>query len=125
MVYYHFFNIQEFLQNCQIQTHLIQKFEFNEKTRCQLFDIYVESVISYGSEIWSFHKSPEIERSHHSYCKNVLGDRRNVCNYMIYCELGRCPLILQRKLNFTGVNYKKLKIVKILTGTCVIVLRIV
>lgn len=52
MVYYHFFNIQEFLQNCQIQTHLIQKFEFNEKTRCQLFDIYVESVISYGSEIW-------------------------------------------------------------------------
>lgn len=62
MVYYHFFNIQEFLQNCQIQTHLIQKFEFNEKTRCQLFDIYVESVISYGSEIWGFHKSPGIER---------------------------------------------------------------
>lgn len=62
MVYYHFFNIQEFLQNCQIQTHLNQKFEFNEKTRCQLFDIYVESVISYGSEIWGFHKSPGIER---------------------------------------------------------------
>lgn len=62
MVYYHFLNIQEFLQNCQIQTHLIQKFELNEKTRCQLFDIYVESVISYGSEIWGFHKSPGIER---------------------------------------------------------------
>lgn len=62
MVYYHFLNIQEFLQNCQIQTHLIQKFIFNEKTRCQLFDIYVESVISYGSEIWGFHKSPGIER---------------------------------------------------------------
>lgn len=62
MVYYHFLNIQEFLQNCQIQTHLIQKFVFNEKTRCQLFVIYVESVISYGSEIWGFHKSPGIER---------------------------------------------------------------
>lgn len=44
MVYYHFLNIQEFLQNCQIQTHLIQKFEFNEKTRCQLFDIYMLKV---------------------------------------------------------------------------------
>lgn len=62
MVYYHFLNIQEFLQNCHIQTHLIQKFVFNEKTRCQLFGIYVESVISYGSEIWGFHKSPEFER---------------------------------------------------------------
>lgn len=76
----------------------LQKFEFNAETRCQLFDIYVGSVISYGSEIWGFHKSPEIERLHLSFCKNVLGVRRNVCNYMIYSELGRRPLILQRKL---------------------------
>ena len=63
----------------------------NTETRCQLFDIYVESVISYGSEIWGFHKSPDLERLHLLFCKHVLGVRRNVCNYMIYSELGRCP----------------------------------
>ena len=103
MVYYHFLNIQEFLQNYQIQTHLIQKFDFNAKTRCQLFDIYVGSVISYGSEIWGFHKSPEIGRLHLLFCKNVLGVRRNVCNYMIYSELGRRLLILQRKFKIINI----------------------
>ena len=66
--------------------------------RCQLFDIFVESVVSYGSEIWSFHKSPDLERLHLLFCKHVLGVGRNVCNYMIYSELGRCPLIMQWKL---------------------------
>lgn len=40
-------------------------FEFNTKTSyCQLFDIYVGSVISYGSEMWGFkiHTSSESER---------------------------------------------------------------
>lgn len=89
MVYYHFLNIQEFLQNCQIQTHLIQKFEFNEKTRCQLFDIYVESVISYGSEIWGFinHLKLRVYNYIVSFCQNVFGVGRYVLrNYMIYSE---------------------------------------
>lgn len=29
--------------------------------RCQLVDIFVESVVSYDSEIWGFHKSPDLE----------------------------------------------------------------
>ena len=75
-----------------------QKFEFNAETRCQLFDIYVGSIISYGCEIWGFHKAPEIERLHLLFCKNTLGVRHNVCNYMIYRELGRYPLIIKRKI---------------------------
>lgn len=43
----------------------IQKFESNAQTQCQLLGISV----SYGSEIWVFHKSPEIERLHFSFCK--------------------------------------------------------
>ena len=88
----------------------IQHFEFNTETRCQLFDIYVESVISYGSEIWGFHKSPDLERLHLLFCKHVLGVRRNVCNYVIYSELGRCLLIIQRKLKIMKYWCKLLKV---------------
>ena len=58
----------------------IQHFAFNTETRCQLvlFDICIESVISYGSETWGFHKSPDLERLHLLFCKHVLGVRRNV-----------------------------------------------
>lgn len=59
------------------------------------FDIYIGSVISYGSEILGFHKSPEIKRLHLSFCKNGLGVRRNVCDSMFYNDLNRRLLILQ------------------------------
>lgn len=35
--------------------------------------------------------------------------RRNVCNYMIYSELGRRPLSLQRKLKIMNYWCKLLK----------------
>ena len=34
----------------------------------------------------------------------------NVCNYMIYSELGRCPLIMQRKLKIMKYWCKRLKV---------------
>lgn len=63
--------------------------------RLDIAAIYVGSVISYGSEILGFHKSPEIKRLHLSFCKNGLGVRRNVCNYMFNNDLNRRLLILQ------------------------------
>ena len=45
-----------------------------------------------------------------NFCKYVLGVRRNVCNYKIYSELGRQPLIMQWKLKIMKYWCKLLKV---------------
>ena len=71
---------------------------FNVETKCSVFDMYVGSVLTYGSEIWGFHKAPDVEKVHINFCKNVLGVNRKTCNNVVYCELGRLPLYAKRKL---------------------------
>ena len=68
----------------------------NYNTLLSLFDTYVSSIANYGYEIWGLHSSPDIEKVHLDYCKNILGVKRP--NSMVYCELGRLPLIFMRKV---------------------------
>ena len=75
-----------------------KKFKFNIETQCSIFDIYVNSILSYGSEVWGFHKSPDVEKIHTQFCKNVLGVKKSTSNALVYYELGRLPLYLTRKL---------------------------
>ena len=42
------------------------------KTQCQLFDSFVGSILGYGSEIWGYTKSKEIERIHLKFLKRLL-----------------------------------------------------
>ena len=79
------------------------KFDLKPNTICQLFDSFVGSVLSYGSEIWGFGKSKAIERVHLKFCKRLLNVRQNSCNNAIYGELGRFPLFVMRYVNI--VNY--------------------
>ena len=76
----------------------VKKYCFNIETNCEIFDTYVHSILSYASEVWGFHKGQSIEKVHLDFCKNLLGVSKNVCNDLVYCELGRFPLILKRKL---------------------------
>ena len=71
---------------------------FNVETKCSVFDMYVGSVLAYGSEIWGFHKAPDVEKVHINFGKDVLGVNRKTCNNMVYCEIGRLPLYVKRKL---------------------------
>lgn len=75
-----------------------KSFCFNHTTRCAIFDTYVSSVLNYGCEIWGFHKARDIEKLHVMFCKHTLGVRQSTNNILVYCELGRCPLIINRKL---------------------------
>lgn len=36
----------------------------NVETYCSIFDSYVNSILRYASEIWGFHKAPDVESVH-------------------------------------------------------------
>ena len=42
----------------------LRQLRIKPSTACQLFDAFVGSILSYGSEIWGITKSEEIERIH-------------------------------------------------------------
>jgi hypothetical protein len=76
----------------------LKNHSFNVETQCSVFDTYVASILCYGSEIWGFHKAPDVEKVHSRFCKNVLKVKKSTCNDLLYCELGRLPLAVIRKL---------------------------
>ena len=51
--------------------HLNQN-PYNPKICCQLFDFFINPVLSYAREIWGFSKSKEIERIHLNFLKSIL-----------------------------------------------------
>ena len=61
-----------------------------------LFDKYVSPVLSYGSEVWGFHKAPEIEQVQLNVCKRLLRVKRTTQN--VYGELGRYPMYIFRHI---------------------------
>ena len=61
-----------------------------------LFDTYVTSIVNYGCEIWGYHKGSDIETLHLYYLKRILKVRKSTVNHMIYFELGRLPLYVNR-----------------------------
>ena len=71
---------------------------FNTETQLLIFDMYVNSILSYGAEVWGFHKAPDVEKVHSMFCKKLLGVKKNTCNNLVYFELGRLPLHESRKL---------------------------
>ena len=70
---------------------------FNIETKCAIFDTYINSILSYGAEVWGFHKAPDVEKVHLSYLKKILGVKRSCSNALVYFELGRYPLSVTRK----------------------------
>ena len=48
----------------------------------------VNSILSYASEVWGFHKGSEV---HLMFCKRILGVRKNVSNKLVNFELGTLP----------------------------------
>lgn len=50
---------------------------FNVEIQLNVFETYVKSVLSYGAEIWGFHKGQGVEKVHINFCKRVLGVRKN------------------------------------------------
>ena len=77
---------------------LFQDMTLNNKDKFKLFDSLVGSVLGYSSEVWGFHGGPDIERIHTQFCRSLLGVKKSTNLAALYCELGRKPLIIYRKL---------------------------
>ena len=64
----------------------------------QIVPFTVESVLSYGSEVWGFHEGKDIENVHTKFCKQILCVKRSTNSIALYGELGRIPLWYIRKI---------------------------
>ena len=60
------------LKALNILMYNCKKIPLTPKTQCQLFDSFVGSILGYGSEIWGYTKSKEIERIHLKFLKRLL-----------------------------------------------------
>ena len=100
----------------------IQDDYFNKETLLSLFDTYVNSIVNYGCEVWGFHKGVNIETLHLSFLKRVSKVRKSTSNYMVYFELGRFPLYINRYCRMLKYWFKILKtencILKIVMKIC-------
>ena len=77
---------------------LFQSITLSHNEKFKLFDCLVGSVLSYSSEVWGFHKAPDVERIHTRFCRTLLGVKKSTNLSALYCELGRKPLAVFRKL---------------------------
>lgn len=44
-----------------------------------------------------YHTAPDIEKIHLYFLKRILKVRKSTVNTMVYCELGRLPLYVERQ----------------------------
>ena len=65
---------------------------------CRLFDKLAAPVILYASEIWGFHASLAVARVHLKFCKWLLKVPNCTTNEMVYGELGRLSMLINRKI---------------------------
>ena len=71
-----------------------------------LFDSIALPILIYGSEIWGFYKSNDIEKAHMRFLKQILGVRKQASNIAVYGELGRFPLVVLRKIRILKYWFK-------------------
>ena len=69
---------------------------FNVETLLSLFDTYVTSISNYGFEVWGYHKAADVEKLHLYFLKRILSVRKSTVNFMVYFELGRLTLFINR-----------------------------
>ena len=79
-----------------------------------MYDTYA-SILNYGCELWGFHKGLDIETLHLSFLKKILKVRRSTVNYMVYFELGRLPMYVNRYVRMLSYWLKLLY-----TDNCII-----
>ena len=70
----------------------------NVTEKIKLFNCMIAPILNYGSEIWEFHKGPNIEKIHLKFLKQILNVKQQTMDHMVYGELGRVPMIIIRKI---------------------------
>lgn len=95
-----FYQAQKALSNQALKAlfslnSLFDKVSLDVTEKLKLFDYMIlPNILSYGSEIWGFHKAPDIEKIHLKFLKQVLGVRQQTPNSAVFGEFGRFPLLI-------------------------------
>ena len=66
--------------------------------KLDLFDKLVTPILNFASEVWGFHKAPDVDIVHLQYCKKVLGVKQSTQNDFVYGDLGRINFQSRRYL---------------------------
>ena len=85
---------------------LFNKVDFDIKDKLKLFDSMISPILFYSSEVWGFHKSPDIEKIYLKFMRNILRLNRSVSTAAVYGELGRFPLYVMRKVRIIHYWFK-------------------
>ena len=64
---------------------------------CNIFDNLIYPILSYGREARGFTLGMYLEQLHLKFCKQILGVNQNCQNDFVYGQLGRYPLIINRR----------------------------
>ena len=81
---------------------------YNCETLLSLFDTYVSSILNYSCEVWGNHRSDDIEKVHLYFLKRILKVKKTAVNNMVYCELGRYPMFIERNKRIIKYWFKVL-----------------
>ena len=76
------------------------------KDKLKLFDSIILPILMYGSEIWGFCRSNDIEKVHLRFLKQILSVRKQTSNVAVYGELGQFPLFVLRKIRILKYWFK-------------------
>jgi hypothetical protein len=66
-------------------------------------------ILTYGSEVWGFHNSPDIAKVHLKLLKQVSGVRPQTSTSAVLGEFGRFPLTVYRKIRIVKFWYRIMK----------------
>ena len=83
--------------NCALDKYLAHR-DLNYNMHINLFDILVNSILSYGAELWGFDTCKILERVHLRFLRKLLNVKSSTASCMNYAESGRLPLIYNRYL---------------------------
>ena len=67
---------------------------FNIKQLFKLFDAMVSPILCYGSQVWGYKYSVEIETVQINFCKRYLGVKSSTNNCIVLGECGRLPMCI-------------------------------
>ncbi len=76
----------------QLEKCLSKFYNIDTSLSIELFDKLIEPILSYGSEVWGFHKAIDVERLHTRYCKRLLSIKSTTPNDIARGELGGTEL---------------------------------
>ena len=89
---------------------VLRKFsELTRQTFFKMFDVQIQPIVLYGSEVWGLQRIDVIEKVHTFACKRFLNVPLKTPNKMVYGDLGRYPLFVNSCIRAVKYWFKLLQ----------------